>query len=815
MNKFIISFLLLYSNQLLSQNSTSSEIFLQIKKLKVLGSVLYVGAHPDDENNTLLPYLAKEKLYRTAYLSITRGEGGQNLIGSEQGIDLGLIRTQELLAARNIDGCEQYFTRAFEFGYSKTLDETMKMWDKEKLLEDVVWMIRKYQPDIIIARFPPDGRAGHGHHAASALIANEAFFAAADSTKFTYQFALGVTTHQAKRILWNTFNFGGNNTTSDNQLKIDVGVYNNLLGMGYGEIGAVARTMHKSQGEGRPRRRGVLNEYFSHTAGEKAVKDLMDNVDISWKKISGNHIIDNLLDTILKNFQFAEPELSVVALNKLYKLVQNLPNSNWKKYKLSAIIEILESCSGIFVEAICNQEKIVQGDSLKATFNVYNRKNLPIIITQIKIEQFDSSFQKSILNSSNFSLTKLFPIAEDRKLSQPYWLEEPMKNNIFEVKDKSLVGEPNSAPDFVASIFVNIAGQDYELIKPVLYKYVDPVRGELYQPVTVIPKLTVEVNNPVKMKVQNKEMNALVTVQSFSKQIDANFNNSKDLVSTKKDLKFSEENNLQQIEITIKSKEEKKYSIELADVKTNQVYNKSLHQIQYNHIPNVTYFTNASIDVKHVDLQIGGKKIAYIIGAGDFVSEALLQLGYEVDFLKEKDITVTNLSKYHAIITGIRAYNIYDWLLIKNDILNEYVKNGGNLIVQYIKSNTLNGKKIQAGPYPFSISAQLRIVEEDAIVNFAIPDHIVFQQPNNITQKDFENWYQERSTYQIDKADTNFVYPLSMNDSNEKPTTGSLAIAKYGKGNMVYLSLAMFRQLPAGISGAYRLMANIIALPKN
>jgi LmbE family N-acetylglucosaminyl deacetylase len=814
MNKITIIFFLLFSSKAFSQFSSSSEIFLQMKKLKVLGSVLYVGAHPDDENNTLLPYLAKEKLYRTAYLSLTRGEGGQNLIGNEQGIDLGLIRTQELLAARNIDGCEQYFTRAFEFGYSKTLNETMKMWDKEKLLEDVVWMIRKYQPDIIIARFPPDGRAGHGHHAASALIANEAFFLAADSTKFTHQFAMGVTTHQAKRILWNTFNFGGNNTTAENQLKIDVGVYNNLLGMSYGEIGAIARTMHKSQGEGRPKRRGILYEYFSHTAGEKATTDLMDNVELSWKKITNNNI-DNLIDSIINQFDFTKPELSVTALNKLYKEVQNLPNSNWKIYKLNAIQEIVEACSGVFIEAVSSQEKIVQGDTLKASCNVYNRKNIPVIVSKISVEQFDTTVLKTLLNNSNFSLTKQFAIDANRKITQPYWLEKPMQHNMFEVDDKNLIGEPNTPPAYVANIKINIAGQEYDFKKPILYKYVDPVRGELYQPLTLLPKLTVEVNAPIVMKTNDRNVNALVTAQANTKNIEVKFNSSKELSSSKNEFIFDENKNLQQLSIQIKSKNETIYPIELVEPNTQNVFNKTLHQIQYNHIPNINYFTNASIEVKNLNVKTVGKKVGYIIGAGDFVPEGLQQLGYEVDILNEKDIVLSNLIKYQAIITGIRAYNIFDWLLIKNEILNEYVKNGGNLIVQYLKSNTLNGKKIQAGPYPFSISAQLRITEEDAEVNFAIPKHVVFHQPNEISQADFKNWIQERSTYQIEKADSSFIYPLSINDTNEKSSNGSLAIAKYGKGNMVYLSLAMFRQLPAGVSGAYRLMANIISLPKN
>lgn len=813
MNKLIIGFLLLISNPTFSQQLTSSELFLQIKKLKVLGSVLYVGAHPDDENNYLLPYLAKEKLYRTAYLSLTRGEGGQNLIGSEQGIDLGLIRTQELLAARNIDGCEQYFTRAFEFGYSKTLDETLKIWDKEKLLEDVVWIIRKMQPDVIITRFPPDGRAGHGHHAASALIANEAFALAADATKFTHQFAMGVQAWQAKRIVWNTYNFGGNNTTSDNQLKIDVSIYNNLLGASYGEIGAVARTQHKSQGEGRPKRRGNLFEYFSHTAGVKASIDLMDNVELNWKKISSSNIIDSVIENLIESFQFSAPEKSVAALNKLYQLVNALPNSNWRTYKLNAIQDLIEACSGVFIEAVSNQEAVVQGDTLKTTINVYNRKNLSAAISKIKLEHIDSNFNKNI--ATNFSFNTSIAVPINKSLTQPYWLQKPLKHNMFEVENKALIGEPNSAPAYTASITINIEGQTYEFTKPILYKYVDPVRGELYEPLIVLPKITIAVDEPIKMQTNNKNLTALLTIQSYKNPLSVSLKKSEVLQTDFKVLNFDNHKDLQQVNIAIQSKEQQYIPIEFVDEKSKEIYNKTLHKIQYNHIPNISYFTDAAIETKKLSIKTVGKKIGYIVGAGDFVPEALQQLGYEVDLLKEKDITVNNLAKYQAVITGIRAYNIFDWLLIKNEILNEYVKNGGNLIVQYLKSNTLNGKKIQAGPYPFSISAQQRITEEDAAVEFLIPNHVVFNSPNKITSADFTNWIQERSTYQIDQTESNFEYPLSMHDTNDKPSVGSLAIAKYGKGNMVYLSLAMFRQLPAGVSGAFRLMANIIALPKN
>src|ERR1019366_4001783 len=309
---------------------TSSEIFQQIKKINVLASVLYIGAHPDDENNALLPYFAKEKLYRTAYLSLTRGDGGQNLIGDEQGIELGLIRTQELLAARRVDGAEQYFTRAYEFGFSKSAAEALRIWDKEKILSDVVWVIRKFQPDIIIKRFPPDKRAGHGHHAASSILEQEAFTAAADPTKFPEQFKYGVKPWQAKRILWNTYNFGGNNTTSEDQVKIDIGGYNSAIGKSYGELGGEARTMHKSQGEGRPRRRGESYEYFVATGGETMKNDLMDGIVADWKRLPGGEAIEAMISSIISSYNIAQPDLSVPALVKLYHAIKALPEGNWR-----------------------------------------------------------------------------------------------------------------------------------------------------------------------------------------------------------------------------------------------------------------------------------------------------------------------------------------------------------------------------------------------------------------------------------------------------------------------------------------------------
>lgn len=737
----------------------SNEIYLGLKKLNVLGSVLYIAAHPDDENNALLPYFAKEKMYRTAYLSLTRGDGGQNLIGSEQGIELGLIRTQELLAARRVDGSEQYFTRAYEFGFSKSADETLKIWDHEKVLADAVWVIRQYQPDIIIARFPPDKRAGHGHHTASAIIAQEAFVAAADPAKFPEQFKYGVQPWQAKRIVWNTFNFGGNNTTNNNQLKMDIGVYNALLGKSYGEIGGEARTMHKSQGEGRPRRKGSITEYFAHVNGDSAKTDLMEGVDIGWSRINGSTSIETQINNIIAGFSFEKPEQSVAALVRLYKNIKVLPECLWKKKKLEDVQYLIEQCSGLFAEATTIQESLTQGDTLKVNFFFNKRKGLATTLKQVKLETFDSTFSLPLSTNTNISINKNIVVDNSKSISQPYWLVNPQTEGMFNVSEQALIGKAENDPSFQAIITLNVEGEDFIFIKPVLFKTVDPVRGEIYQPVAILPKEEVKYDKENYIKIINKG---------------------------------------QDLRVALKDKK-----------------GVSTQTIKYDHVPTITYFKQAKANALSINLKTKGKKIGYIIGAGDKVPDALEGLGYTIKYLTEKDLTEINLKQFDAIITGIRAYNMYDYLSNKNEVLNEYVKNGGNLIVQYLKSNSVGLNKVKVGPYPFVVNAGSRVTEENAAVKFLLPKHTALNYPNKISEADFVGWTQERSTYQAEQLDTHFETPLAMNDTGEKESNGSLAIAKYGKGNFAYVSLVLFRQLPAGVPGAYKLLANLIALPKN
>jgi LmbE family N-acetylglucosaminyl deacetylase len=830
----IFSLLLTFSISLFTfaqspETYTSSEIFQQIKKLNVLASVLYVAAHPDDENNALLPYFAKGKLYRTAYLSLTRGDGGQNLIGDEQGVELGLIRTEELLAARKIDGAEQYFSRAYEFGFSKSAAEALRIWDKEKILSDVVWVIRKYQPDVIIKRFPPDKRAGHGHHAASSILAQEAFTAAADPKMFPEQFKYGVKPWQAKRILWNTYNFGGNNTTSEDQLKINIGGYDPLIGESYGELGGEARTMHKSQGEGRPRRRGESYEYFTTTGGEPPKNnDLMDGIVTNWKRVPGGEAIEKMIDEILSSYNVAQPELSVPALVTLHQAIKALPEGNWRNKKLDEVQKIIEECSALFVEATSSQPQVVQGGSLSIHFVLDKREDVNASLKNIKVENFDSSFMIPLVTNQNIEIDKTLTIAADKKISQPYWLVYPLKGGTFDVRDQTLIGKAWNDPSFEASFAVNIDGEDFVIKRPVQYRYVDPVKGDTYEPIPVLPKVEINYTKDNYLSINSASVTVVSDVKfnSHSGQwtIHPPLSASKDNFHVEQKfssdwiLRTSADNGFMNVESIFTPKNKGvniSEEISASAIEGNEIYNRYTKVIAYNHIPTITYFPEARANLVSLDIKIIGKKIGYIIGAGDKIPEALEAMGYNITYLKDADITDSNLKQFDAIITGIRAYNLYEYLSDKNDVFMRYVKNGGNMIVQYMKSNQVGDKDVTVGPYPFKISSGVRITEEDAKVNFLLPGNPALNYPNKITEKDFEGWVQERSTYQVVQADSHYEMPLGMHDTDEEESKGSLAIAKYGEGNFVYASLVFFRQLPAGIPGAYRLMANLIALQKN
>ena len=811
---------LLITNSVAQNNYASSDIFLGLRKLNVLGTVLYVAAHPDDENTRLLTYFSKDKLYRTGYLSITRGDGGQNLIGDEQGVELGLIRTQELLSARRMDGAEQFFTRAFDFGYSKTPQETFAKWDKEKILADVVWVIRKFQPDVIITRFPSTGEGGHGHHTASAILANEAFTIAADPTRFPEQLKW-VEPWQAKRIVWNSFNFGGNNTQRNDQFKFDVGGYNPVLGKSYGEIAAESRSQHKSQGFGVPRTRGEALEYFSPTGGDAVTTDLFENVVINWQKIRGAESVNQLIQSAINSFDFLQPQKSVPSLVQIYKALVNLPAGNWRNTKMAETKNLIEAASGLWIESFTQQQYAVQGDSLRINSILNNRLGVNANLNRVLFDGFDSSIQTQLFSNKNLVFNKTVLIPENKALTQPYWIKEKMNEGYFTVTDQTLIGEPDVQPSIIATYELVIEGEKFSFSKPVRYKFTDPVKGEVYQPITVLPPLSVNTNpSLVIIKKNNPEQsNILVTAKANKgiryKKTEVSLRLPRvELLSVIDTGKVFSKNEVKQYDFPIKPlrilKEEFAYPFVKLDTNSQQAF-LALSTINYDHIPSINYFYADAIKFLPIDLKTEGKKIGYIVGAGDKVPEALEQMGFDVTFLTDKELARNKLKEFDAIISGVRAYNTNEWLNKYYEKLMKYVAEGGNLIVQYNTSNQIGPVRSKIGPYSFTISRN-RITDENATVEFLKPAHSVLNYPNKITDQDFKGWVQERSIYHATELDKKFETILRMNDPGEKPEDGSLVIAPYGKGFFAYTGLVFFRELPAGVPGAYRLLANLIAL---
>jgi LmbE family N-acetylglucosaminyl deacetylase len=813
----------------------SSEILNRIKALNVLGSVLYIAAHPDDENTRLLAYLANGKQYRTAYLSLTRGDGGQNLIGNEQSIELGLIRTNELMAARRVDGAEQFFTRAYDFGFSKSPEETFTKWDRNKVLSDVVWVVRTFQPDVIIARFPEDSRAGHGHHSASGIMAREAFEAAGDSTRFPEHFQHGAKPWKPKRVLWNTFNFGGRSTIDENQFKVDAGGYNPLTGLSFGELAGESRSQHKSQGFGVPRSRGEQWEYFVPIGGDKPTTDLLDGVDMSWSRLPFRFSSDavkkawiqsttNLINTIIRSYNPEAPHASVPGLLQLHKAIkEDVLASNWRTRKLKEVEDIILSCMGLYAEAIVPNQFIPENEKFRVTLNIINRSPVKATAVTYRINGEKIDLNKSLPNNQNQQRmdTVAFPYAFME--SQPYWLKNGISGELFDTRDQRLIGKPVNDP---LQVTIEMMIEDYRLdiTRPIQYKFTDPVKGEIYQPVFITPRHLVYSNNDIILfkKGQQDTAGVRVYISSWEEtkgKKPAVSLESKEYVQSVFDNNFnSVSNGLNAYEFKIPNYLSKKgmESDELTMYfrMDGETFTNAQRTINYDHIPTLRHYYQDRIKVLNIDLKLSGKRVGYIEGAGDRVASALEAMGYAVEILKEEDLTESNLRRFDAIVTGIRAYNVHEYLTRRYDALMKFVENGGNLIVQYNTSSNIGPIKAKMSPYDLSIS-RTRVTDEASPVKFLLPEDPVLNTPNKITIKDFEGWIQERSIYHGGQYPSAFRAPIALQDFGEGEEAGSLLIAPYGKGNFVYTGLVFFRQLPAGVPGAFRLMANLIGLPKN
>ncbi|MBL7921793.1 MAG: PIG-L family deacetylase [Bacteroidia bacterium] len=827
MTKFrlLLALPVFFISNLFSQVNTqlnSAEIIQQLKKLNTVGSVLYVAAHPDDENTRLLGYLANEKKLKTGYLSLTRGDGGQNLIGKEQGELLGLIRTQELLAARRTDGAEQFFTRANDFGYSKNPEETFTFWNKDSILADVVLTIRKFKPDIIICRFPTTGEGGHGHHTASALLAVEAFDAVADPKKFPDQLKT-LEVWQAKRIYWNTFNFGGTNTTAPNQIKIDVGVYNPLLGKGYGEIAAESRSMHKSQGFGSAKQRGSNLEYFKLLKGDSVKNDIFEGINTSWTRLKGTEKVQKAIEDCIKKFNASSPENSVPELVSIYKQLQALDEKDanlkyWKKQKLKDTETLLLGCSGLWLEAFASDYIGIPGQDANVTVQIVNRNKNEVKLNKVNYLQSDT------ITALTLKANELYTFKRKEKISatsysNPYWLNEKHDVGIYTVNDRSLIGKPENDVAQKIIFDINILDLNLKIGRDLVYKYTDPVKGEIYRPFEVLPPVTVNISEKVFVFSDSNPKTVLLTVKAnqnnFEGTLQLKASAGWNIVIKDPNIKLKNKNDEVVLEATIMANSNAvSGKLDASVISNGNSYNKSIKRIEYDHIPYQFILSDAEAGIVNIDLKKTGTNIGYIAGAGDDVPAALKQIGYNVTMLTDELLLNEDLSKYNAIVTGVRAYNTNDRLQIHYTKLMDYVKNGGNLIVQYNTNNRIGPVKANIGPYPFTISRD-RVTDEKAEIKFINEKHSALNFPNQITAKDFDGWIQERGIYFATEIDKQYETIFSIADPGEKASDGSLIIAKSGKGNFVYTGLVFFRELPAGIPGAYRLFVNLLSLPQN
>ena len=802
----------------------SVEIHNAIKRLNFLGSVLYVAAHPDDENTELISYLTNHLNARTAYLSLTRGDGGQNLIGPEIREQLGVIRTQELLKARSVDGGEQLFSRANDFGFSKHPDETLSIWNKEEVLSDVVWNIRQFKPDVIINRF--DHRTPgttHGHHTASALLSLEAFDLTANSKSYPNQLEK-TNTWQPKRLLFNTSSwfYGGkekfDQIDKSNFLNFETGKYYSHLGLSNTEIAALSRSQHKCQGFGTTGKRGSKTEYLEVIKGSnpKDKQDLFEGIDTSWNRVKGGAEIGSILKEVEDNFDFTNPALSLPKLLKAYELIQGLKNEHWKTLKTEEIKEIISSCTGLYIEAVAANPFATRNEKIAVKIEAINRSNFPVELNSITLKGLNAQkdLNVELKNNINFQKEIEGQIAIDEEYTTPYWLNNKASLGMYSVTNQQLIGLPETPREYIAQFSLKIRNTVINIDKAIIYKKNDPVKAEIYQPFEVVPKVSARLKDDVIIFSGNQPKDVIVNIKAFQDNLEGvlklDIPESWKIEPRESNFKLSKKGEEQAFNfILTPPNSQSEGEVIPSIIVDKEVFKDEVININYDHIPTQTLILPAKAKVVKIDIEKKGDLIGYIEGAGDIVPESLEQIGYKVELIKPETISENSLKRYDAVVVGIRAYNIIETLVHKQATLLDYVNNGGNLVIQYNTNHRLKVTE-NLGPYPLELSRD-RVTDENAEVRILDKNHPVLNYPNKITSKDFEGWVQERGLYFPNKWDESYTPIFSINDSGETEKKGSLLVAKYGKGNYIYTGLSFFREFPVGVPGAFRLFANLLS----
>jgi LmbE family N-acetylglucosaminyl deacetylase len=811
----------------------AARLQLALRRLGVVGRVLYVAAHPDDENTNLLAYLESVALVRTAYLSLTRGDGGQNLVGAEQGPELGLIRTQELLAARRIDGAEQFFTRARDFGFSKSPDETLRVWGKAAVLADVVTVIRRFRPDVIITRFQPERTDTHGHHTASAMLAVEAFRAAADPKFHPEELAAGLEPWQARRLLWNKSSW---NLKPEEDLsafaRLDVGVYSPLLGASMGEIAAESRSMHKSQGFGVAPARGPIVEYFKVLDEAPAPKPPskkppgpLDGLDLTWARFAKAARVRALAEKAARGFEPTKPQASIPALLELDRALDAVPDASFRAQKKYEVAELVAGCAGLFLDATASDHDVAPGQPLEVTATVVDRSPAAVALERVRFP-FDAAATAVGKPAAGPTATgagvplevkRTVRVPADRAPTTPYWLDGAPEAGLYRTADPRDVGAPESAPALVATFDLTIAGRPFSFARPVTFKWTDPVLGERVRPVEITPAVSVRPDTAVLMFPDAGARALAVRLVAGAPGVagDAALELPRGWTCEPARAPFSLAKKGDEATVTFRVRPAAKDAATgtaraVAEVRGGGAYTRGVVHIDHAHVPVQTWLADADVRLVPVALATGGKRLGYFPGPGDEVPASLRRVGYDVTLLDERALTAASLARFDAVVTGVRAFNTSEPLRAAHAALMAYVEGGGTLVVQYNTNNRLAPLSAALGPWPFEIGRE-RVTDETAAPTFTSARHPALTSPNVLGAHDFEGWVQERGLYFAERWDPRYETVMTMHDPDEKPLAGGVLWARHGKGTFVYTGLAFFRQLPAGVPGAYRLFANLLA----
>ncbi|MFZ0827877.1 MAG: PIG-L family deacetylase [Verrucomicrobiia bacterium] len=800
----------------------ASAILQQLQSFREMGSVLYIAAHPDDENTLLIAYLARGRNYRTAYLSLTRGDGGQNVLGPEFGEELGVARTQELLAARRLDGGRQFFTRAVDFGFSKDSRETLNIWDRQAVLSDVVRIIREFRPDVVIVRFSPQPGGTHGHHTASTVLALEAFKLAGDTNAFSDQLR-DLAPWQPKRILWNAGGFqrGG---TGTNVIRMEITGNDPVSGESFAEVAARSRAMHKTQGfdsfRGFGGGTGPRTESFQTLDGEPATNDILDGVDPTWNRVPGGTGIGKLTDEVIAKFNPQNPAASVPALLELRSLLAALPASDPLVLEKRAQLDrILQACLSLEVETTIPNAEIVPGEEMKLHHSVVVRSDVPVRWLGVRYAGVASTTTNNVIElHSDQPATRdsVQSLPANTPLTQPYWLREEGAPGTFRVDDPTLIGRPENPPVFPLEQVFEVGGQILVVPDEPVQITTNVVKLEIRRRLDVIPPVSLGFDFGVALFApgQSRPVEVAVTANraEVAGTVELEAPAGWTVAPTNRTFHLARAGDHRPYKFIITAPADFTTVRIIASAEIGGVrYQNERKEINYSHIPLQLLQPPASFKAVSLNLAVRAHKIGYLPGAGDNVADGLKQMGCAVTTLTDTDLTPERLHGLDAVVIGVRAFNVRTNLEVHLPGLFAYIEAGGTVIAQYNRPE--NSRTLKLAPYDLHLSGD-RVTDENAAVTFLAPENPVLNMPNKITDADFTGWVQERGIYFPNQWDDHFTPILACSDPGEASLKGGLLVASYGKGHFVYTGLVFFRELPAGVPGAYRLFANLVSLGK-